>query len=182
MTRLAAALLPAAGAVAALLLLRGGETPLRAVARALSVPDLELPEVAARRDDPAEPGTPEAEEWRAKYRAEFERKERFSDDVAKPIHLEFDEEFYRMLGDELAYRKTLVEICRTLEPGMREVFEGVDRMIEEGLFAHARKPLDELGLESKDQRIWRLLSAYVNWRAKVDAKAALEGDHHQQHA
>lgn len=118
----------------------------------------------------------EAEEWRLKYRAEFERKERFSDDVAKPIHLEFDEEFYRMLGDEPAYRKTLVEICRTLEPGMREVFEGVDRMIEEGLFTHARKPLDELGLESKDQRIWRLLSAYVNWRAKVDAKTAREGD------
>ncbi len=118
----------------------------------------------------------QAEEWRNKYRAEFERKERFSDDVAKPIHLEFDEEFYRMLGDEAAYRKTLVEICRTLEPGMREVFEGVDRMIEEGLFVQARKPLDELGLESKDQRIWRLLSAYVNWRAKVDAKTAREGD------
>lgn len=118
----------------------------------------------------------QAEGWRLKYRAEFERKERFSDDVAKPIHLEFDEEFYRMLGDETAYQRTLVEICRTLEPGMREVFDGVDKMIEEGLFVQARKPLDELGIESKDQRIWRLLSAYVNWRAKVDAKAAKEGD------
>ncbi len=118
----------------------------------------------------------EAAGWRSKYRAEFERKERFSDDVAKPIHLEFDEEFYRMLGDEAGYRTTLIEICRTLETGMREVFEGVDKMLEEGLYTQARAPLDELAIESRDQRIWRLLSAYVNWRHKVDAGQAKEGD------
>jgi hypothetical protein len=118
----------------------------------------------------------EAEGWRAKYRAEFERKERFSDDVRKPIYLEFDEEFYRMLGDEAAYRATLIEICKSLEAGMHEVFEGVDKMLEDGLYGQARRPLDELALEAKDQRIWRLLSAYVNWRAKVDAKQVREGD------
>lgn len=118
----------------------------------------------------------EAEEWRRAYRAEFERKERFDPEVVKPIHLEFDEEFYRMLGDEPAYRTTLIEICRQLEVGMREVFEGVDKMLEEGLYVQARKPLDELNLEAKDQRIWRLLSAFVNWRAKVDSGKAREGD------
>jgi len=119
---------------------------------------------------------PEAEEWRVKYRAEFERKERFDPEVVKPIQLEFDEEFYRMLGDEPAYRKTLIDICRNLEPGMREVFEGVDQLLEAGAYAEARKPLDELTMESRDQRIWRLLSAYVDWRAKVDAKHAKEND------
>ncbi len=105
-----------------------------------------------------------AEEWRTRYRAEFERKERFDPEVVRPIQLEFDEEFYRMLGDEAAYEKTLVDVCRNLEPGMREVFEGVDRLLESGLYKEARKPLDELTIESKDQRIWRLLSAFVDWK------------------
>lgn len=107
----------------------------------------------------------EAEEWRGRYRAEFERKERFDPEVARPIQLEFDEEFYRMAGEEKAYEKTLIEACRNLEPGMREVFEGVDKLLEGGLYSEARKPLDELAIEAKDQRIWRLLSAFVDWKA-----------------
>jgi hypothetical protein len=105
-----------------------------------------------------------AEEWRKRYRAEFERKERFDPEVVRPIQLEFDEEFYRMAGDEAAYEKTLIDVCRNLEPGMREVFEGVDRLLEGGLYKEARRPLDELALEAKDQRIWRLLSAFVDWK------------------
>lgn len=118
----------------------------------------------------------EAEEWRRAYREEFERKERFDPEVAKPIQLEFDEEFYRMLGDEPEYRKTLITIVRTLEPGMREIFEGVDKLLEGGLYKEARRPLDELGVEAQDQRIWRLLSAYVSWRSRVDEGKAKEGD------
>ncbi len=118
----------------------------------------------------------EAESWRSAYREEFERKERFDPEVAKPIQLEFDEEFYRMLGDEAEYRKTLITIVRTLEPGMREIFEGVDKLLEGDLYKEARKPLDELGVEAQDQRIWRLLSAYVSWRAKVAEGEAKEGD------
>ncbi|HEX9708756.1 MAG TPA: hypothetical protein VGB42_02105, partial [Candidatus Thermoplasmatota archaeon] len=71
-----------------------------------------------------------AEAWRDRYRAEFERKERFDPEVVRPIQLEFDEEFYRMLGDEGAYERTLIDVCRNLEPGMREVFEGVDKLLE----------------------------------------------------
>jgi tetratricopeptide (TPR) repeat protein len=118
----------------------------------------------------------EAERWRKAYHEEFQRKERFDPEVVKPIQLEFDEEFYRMLGEEGLYRKTLIEICRNLEPGMREVFDGVDKLFEEGLWRQARQPLDELTLESKDQRIWRLLSAFVDWRLKVEAGTAREAD------
>lgn len=107
----------------------------------------------------------EAEEWRGRYHAEFERKERFDPEVARPIQLEFDEEFYRMAGEEDAYEKTLIEACRNLEPGMREVFEGVDKLLEQRLYKEARGPLDELAIEARDQRIWRLLSAFVDWRA-----------------
>lgn len=118
----------------------------------------------------------EAEHWRRAYHQEFERKERFDPEVVKPIQLEFDEEFYRMLGAEPEYRKTLVSICRNLEPGMREVFDGVDKLLEEGLYRQARQPLDELAIESKDQRIWRLLSAYVDWRLNIEKGTATEGD------
>lgn len=118
----------------------------------------------------------EAESWRTAYRQEFERKERFDPEVVKPIQLEFDEEFYRMLGDEAQYRKTLITIVGSLEPGMREIFAGVDKMLEGGLYQEARKPLDELGVEAQDQRIWRLLSAYVSWRARVAGGTAKEGD------
>lgn len=81
-----------------------------------------------------------------------------------------------MLGDEPAYLQTLITVVRTLEPGMREIFEGVDKLLEGGLYKEARKPLDELGVEAQDQRIWRLLSAYVSWRLRVDEGAAKEGD------
>lgn len=118
----------------------------------------------------------EAEALRRAYHEEFRRKERFDPEVAKPILLEFDEEFYRMLGDEENYHRTMIEIVHNLEPGMREVFSGVDAFLERGLWEEAKKPLDELGPESKDQRIWRLLYAYVNWRLRVKKGEAREGD------
>jgi len=118
----------------------------------------------------------EAEAWRRAYHEEFERKERFDPEVVKPIQLEFDEEYFRMLGDEVGYRKTLIEICRSLEPGMREVFEGVDQMLEQGIYRQVKTPLEELPPEAKDQRIWRLLNAYVDWRLKIEIGSAKEGD------
>jgi tetratricopeptide (TPR) repeat protein len=123
---------------------------------------------------------PAAEEWRSKYRAEFERKERFDPEVVRPIQLEFDEEFYRMARDEPAYERTLIDVCRNLEPGMREVFEGVDKLLEGGLYKDARRPLDDLAIEAKDQRIWRLLSAFVDWKtrpAAADGSPAAFEDH-----
>jgi len=118
----------------------------------------------------------EGEKWRRAYHQEFERKERFDPEVVKPIQLEFDEEFFRMLGDEASYRTTLIDICRSLEAGMREVFEGVDQMLEQGLYRQAKTPLEELPPEAKDQRIWRLLSAFIEWRLKIETGAAKEGN------
>ncbi len=109
-----------------------------------------------------------ADSWRERYRAKFERKERFDPEVVRPIQLEFDEEFYRMIGDEAGYQKTLIEVCQNLEPGMREVFDGVDKLLEGGLYSEARRPLDELAPEAKDQRIWRLLSGFVDWKGKAE--------------
>ncbi|HEX9710789.1 MAG TPA: hypothetical protein VGB42_12595, partial [Candidatus Thermoplasmatota archaeon] len=49
----------------------------------------------------------------------------------------------------------------------------VDKLLEGGLYREARRPLDELAIEAKDQRIWRLLSAFVDWKVARPAGGGL---------